>query len=264
MRDWFKLCDPREFSGRLRLCKLIEKRDGVLHVELTNVFQCKRKKPEQLRPARALNRKLTGLNPARRQKRLRCRDHEVRKIDIFPRETFYACFFHCLKSFAGLSVVATDHGRKALLQAGPIIKRLPVSRCGGNPAKGRSRDIVVIKDELMSRFRCLFLKFGDRNCGRKDRDLLLGVANENENGKRDDQQYCRACCYDPSRPAFSGRDINHVATGQFFIGAFKFGNELVIRGKTLRRFGCDHSLQNPRRFRRDFGGDHRKQKRLLF
>ena len=111
----------------------------------------------------------------------------------------------------------------------------------------------MIKNELVSRLGCLFLKFQDRNCGGKDRDLFLGLANKNKNAKRNDQQNGCGRGYDPSRFPLGGRNIYHVTASEFFVGPLEFGNELVVRGEALRRFRCDHSLQNPRGISGNFG-----------
>src|SRR5207249_5390459 len=101
-----------------------------------------------------------------------------------------------LKRFARLCVVTADRGSESLLQTRPIVKRLPVSRFGSDASESRSGDVVVIENELVSCFGCLFLKFRDRNCGRKDSNLFLGVANENKNSERGNQhnQIGRASC----------------------------------------------------------------------
>ena len=213
MRDRLQFCDPGELSGGLRLYKLLEQLSRVLDVELVNVFQRKGKKREQLRRAGAFNRKLTGLNRARRQQRLRRCDKKVRKIDIVFGKTFRACLFNRLKRFARLCVVTADHGSESLLQTRPIVKRLPVSRFGSDASESRSGDVVVIENELVSCFGCLFLKFRDRNCGRKDSDLFLGVANENKNSERGNQHNRCSCGNDSSRSAFCRRNIDHVAAG---------------------------------------------------
>src|SRR5205085_3000943 len=119
--------------------------------ELVDVFQSKRKKREQLGRGGTFNRKLTGLNRAWCQKFLRCRDKKVPKIDIFPGKTFRACFFHRLKRLACLRVVTADHRRQSLLQTRPIIKRLALSRLGGDTRESRARDIIMIENELVSR-----------------------------------------------------------------------------------------------------------------